>query len=162
MSASSKRAPSPYLLDPRYWRSRLAKLDEVQRGLLLIPRPDLSSPAVDVVEWRLRAHDGTRLWGLRGSSPFHPHPKGAAIREVGTGELPEIDLDAVTEGRVDFVFQVPAGRRLEDRVLDLVRVYQVALHGGLEPQDVRLVSTDHQHCPDEILIAAGLVERGLC
>jgi hypothetical protein len=162
MSASSKRAPSPYLLDPRYWRSRLARLEAVHRGLLLIPRPDLCSPLIDVVEWRLRAHDGTRLWGLRASSPFHPMPKGARIREVATAELPEIDVPSVAEGRVDFCFQVPAGRRLEDRVLDLLRVYQVAVHGGLEPAAIRLVPEDRSHCPDEVLIAAGLLARGLC
>jgi hypothetical protein len=150
------------LLDPRYWRERLAKMESVQRGLLLLPRPDLSSPLMEVVEWRLRAHDGLRLWGLRGTSPFHPNPCGALIREVPTTELPEIAADAVAEGRVDFVFQVPAGRRLEDRVLDLLRVYQVAVHSGVDPCKVELAPHGAEKHPDEFLIATGLVKQGLC
>ena len=94
-----------------------------------MPRPDLSSPLVDVVEWRLRGHDNVRLAGLRGQSPFHPCPGGAWIRQVDPmGEL-EVSLDAISEGRVDFVFRVPPGRRLEDRVLDVLRVWQAARHG---------------------------------
>lgn len=162
MSVPSKRAASPYLLDPCYWRSRLARMDTVQRGLALTPRPDLSTPLCDVVEWRLRAHDGTRLWGLRGSSPFHPLAKGATIREVSPTELPLVDGVQVASGRVDFVFQVPAGRRLEDRVLDLVRVYQVALHAGLEPCDIELLPRDDEPGQDEFVIARGLLQRGLC
>lgn len=162
MAAPSKRAPTSLLLDPDYWRQRLSRLESVQRGLVLIPRADLSGPLADVVEWRLRAHDGTRLWGLRGASHFHPSPRGASIREVAPGILPEVDLAAIGEGLVDFVFQVPAGRRLEDRVLDLVRVYQMALHAGLQPQEIVLVPGDAHHAPDEFLIAHALVEKGLC
>lgn len=162
MTLPERRAPSPFLLDPRYWRERLAKMESVQRGLLLLPRADLSSPLIEVVEWRLRAHDGLRLWGLRGTSPFHPEPKGALIREVPTTELPEITTDAVAEGRVEFVFQVPAGRRLEDRVLDLLRVYQVAVHSGVDPAKVELLPHGDGKCADEFLIASGLVKRGLC
>ena len=161
MSASRKRSISTFLLDPGYWQSRLTRMEEVQRGLVLIARPDLSSPLCDVVEWRLRAHDGTRIWGLRGTSPFHSATKGAAIREVASCDLPVVDTFQVAAGLVDFVFQVPAGRRLEDRVLDLVRVYQVALHGGLDPNDIRLVPSAEEGCPDEFLIAGGLLQRGL-
>lgn len=134
----------------------------VQRGLVLIPRPDLSTPLCDVVEWRLRAHDGTRLWGLRGCSPFHPLAKGAAIREVPAAELPAVDSLRVAGGCIDFVFQVPAGRRLEDRVLDLVRVYHVAIHQGVEPLAIQLVASADEQCRDEFLIARGLLQRGMC
>jgi hypothetical protein len=162
MSVSRRRAPSPYLLDAKYWRERLTKMETVQRGLLLLPRPDLSTPLVDVVEWRLKAHDGLRLWGLRATSPFHPAAKGAMVREVPATELPEIDVDSVAEGQVDFVFQIPPGRRLEDRVLDLLRVYQVAVHSGVDPHQVQLVPHDGANAPDEFMIAIGLVRQGLC
>lgn len=162
MVLPGRRAPSPFLLDPRYWRERLAKMETVQRGLLLLPRADLSTPLVDVVEWRLRAHDGLRLWGLRATSPFHPQAKGALVREVPTTELPEIAVESVAEGRVDFVFQVPAGRRLEDRVLDLLRVYQVAIHSGVDPARIELVPHGEGKLADEFLIASGLVQQGLC
>lgn len=162
MSAPSRRAPLPLLLEPRYWRTRLAAMEAVQRGLLLLPRPDLSSARAEVVEWRLRTHDGCRIWGLRGASPFHPSPSGASIRRVEATELPEIFLDALADGEVEFVYQVPAGRRLEDRVLDALRVRQVALHMGLDPDAVRLVSDSPERTPDEFLIAEELIRQGLC
>jgi hypothetical protein len=62
---------------------------------------------------------------------------------------------------VDFVLQTPAGRRLEDRVLDLVRVYQCALQSGIPALEIRL-SESRDDCPDEILIAASLFESGIC
>ena len=161
MPCPGRGEPSPFLLEPRYWQSRLAKMETVSRGLLLMPRGDLSSPGVEVVEWRLRAHDGTRLWGLRGTSPFHPLPRGARVREVSAWILPEVSLDTVAEGRADFVFQVPAGRRLEDRVLDVLRVFQVARTTcGIEPEQIDL-SCHTGRQPDEFMIANRLLEQGL-
>lgn len=162
MSEAPRRAPSPLLLDPSYWRSKLQQLHSTPPSLALFPRPDLSAPGVEVVEWRLKAHDGQRLWGLRAWSTFHPEPKGACIREVCAAELPTIDRELVAEGKVDFVLQVPAGRRLEDRVLDLVRVYQCALASGVPALEVRLAPASGSSCPDEILIAASLFESGIC
>ena len=125
-----------------------------------MPRPDLSSPLVEVVEWRLRAHDGERLSGLRGQSPFHPCPGGAWIRQVEpSGEL-EVSLDAISEGCVDFVFRVPLGRRLEDRVLDVLRVWQAALHGKVDPDTARMVPHPGREAPDEFMIAEKLLELG--
>jgi hypothetical protein len=162
MAAPSKRIPTSLLLDPCYWRTRLSKLESDPCGLMLIERPDLTNTAAEIVEWRLRAHDGVKLWGLRGSSRFHPEPTAATIREVEIGELPAVDLDAIAEGTLDFVFQIPAGRRLEDRVLDLVRIYQVVLQSGIDPERIRFSPRDPDHAQDEFVIAAGLVQRGLC
>ncbi len=162
MVAPRKRAPSPLLLDPAYWRGKLEQLQRVPPCQALFPRPDLSSPGIEVVEWRLKAHDGLRLWGLRASSTFHPHPTGARIREVSAADLPRIDVEAVTEGRVDYVLQTPAGRRLEDRVLDLVRVYQCAAATGAPAPEIRVAYEGANDCPDEVLIAASLFESGLC
>ncbi len=162
MSAPRKRAPSPLLLDPAYWRAKLEQLQRVPPCQALFPRPDLSSPGIEVVEWRLKAHDGVRLWGLRARSEFHPEPKGALIREVCAAELPQIDAEVVGEGKVEYVLQVPAGRRLEDRVLDLVRVYQCALAAGAPPPEIRVAHCDAGACPDEVLIAASLFESGIC
>jgi hypothetical protein len=137
-------------------------METVSRGLLILPRSDLCSPVVDVVEWRMKAHDGQRLWGLRGQSPFHAIAQGACIRELHASELPVISLDTITKGMVDFVFQVPAGRRLEDRVLDVLRVVQVALNSGLEPNQVQLVHQSAQDETDEFMIVQRLLEQGLC
>lgn len=127
-----------------------------------MPRPDLSSPVMDVVEWRLRAHDGERLSGLRGQSPFHPSPPGAWIRAADQSDGLVVSVDAVSEGSVDFIYHVPHGRRLEDRVLDALRVWQAALHGGVDPQTVRFVGLDGSGNggPDEFMIAEKLLEQG--
>ncbi len=162
MPSSRKRAPSPLLLDPAFWRSRLEQLSRVPPCQALFPRPDLSSPGIEVVEWRMRAHDGVKLWGLRAWSTFHPEPKGACIREVSAAELPKIDRESLAEGKVDFVLQTPAGRRLEDRVLDLVRVYQAALQSGIPSLEIRLSNVTSPDCPDEILIVSSLFEHGIC
>ncbi|HUR27633.1 MAG TPA: hypothetical protein VM509_05555 [Planctomycetota bacterium] len=137
-------------------------MESAHRGLLILPRPDLSSPLVDVVEWRLRAHDGVRLWGLRAGSPFQPQAKGAWIRETHSYELPEICMEAVTDGCLDFVWQIPAGRRLEDRVLDVLRVWQVAVsYSGLPPENVKLVAAIPGQESDEFMIASRLLAQGV-
>ena len=137
-------------------------MESAHRGLLILPRPDLSSALVDVVEWRLRAHDGVRLWGLRGGSPFHPVANGAWIREANSCDLPEICLDAITDGCLDYVWQIPAGRKLEDRVLDVLRVWQVAVHySGLAPDAVRLVAALPGEETDEFMIASRLLAQGI-
>lgn len=162
MGSTSRPTPTPLLLEPGYWRRRVDQMESAHRGLLILPRPDLSSCLVDVVEWRLRAHDGVRLWGLRGGSPFHPKPQGAWIRQVSSCDLPEICLNAITDGCLDFVWQVPAGRKLEDRVLDVLRVWQVAVHySGLSPEHVHLVAAIPGEEPDEFMIASRLLAQGL-
>ena len=151
-------APSPLLLEGEYWRGRLARMDSVRPGLLILPRPDLSIHGMEVVEWRLRAHDGLRLWGLRCKSSFHTLPKGARIRLVESCQRPEPELAAITEGVADFVYQVPAGRKLEDRVLDCLRVlHVVADQCGVAPEGVRFEGSS-----DEFMIAAKLVAEGIC
>jgi hypothetical protein len=162
MGSSSRPTPTPLLLEPGYWRRRLDQMQSAHRGLLILPRPDLSSPLVDVVEWRLRAHDGVRLWGLRAGSPFHPQPCGAWIRQTTTCDLPEICMDAITDGCLDFVWLIPAGRRLENRVLDVLRVWQVAVnYSGLAPSEVRLVAPIPGQEPDEFMIASRLLAQGI-
>lgn len=167
MAFSSRQPPLPYLVDRRYWQTRMDRMDAVRRGLLILPRPDLSSPFVDVIEWRMRAHDGQRLWGLRALSPFHSEPKGVHLREVAATELPSVHLDTVVEGQAEFVIQVPAGRRLEDRVLDVLRVVQVALDTcHLVPEQVHLdpcdCGVDAVKLPDEFLIVGRLMDQGIC
>jgi len=137
-------------------------MEGVSRGLLLMPREDLSSPLVEVLEWRIKAHDGSRLWGLKACSPFHPEPKGLCLREVGAHEPVEVDLDVITEGRVDMVFQVLPGRRLEDRVLDVIRALQVAHNWQVPAEAIELVTTQGHREPDEFMIAERLHRQGFC
>lgn len=140
-------------------------METVRRGLLLLPRQDLTSPFADVVEWRMRAHDGVRLWGLRGLNPFRPEPSSALVRAVDITELPQVNLDVLAEGSAEFVYQVPAGRRLEDRVLDLLRVIQLALGtSGLEPDGIRLDLDSEQAAAresDDVMIVEKLLAQGI-
>jgi len=150
-------APSPLLLEGEYWRGRLAQMDSVRPGLLILPRPDLCIPGMEVVEWRLRAHDGLRLWGLRCQSAFHTLPKGARIRLVESCQRPEPEFAAIAGGEIDFVYQVPAGRRLEDRVLDCLRVFRVATdYPEIEPRHIRFEGQT-----DEFMIATKLISQGI-
>ena len=130
-------------------RSKVVGLDEVE---------DLSSSRVTVDELRVRTHDGIRLFGLRGLSTFHPHPTGALLRLVGAFERPEICQDTIAEGVAEFVFQVPAGRRLEDRVFDVLRLRQlVSSTHDLAEQDIRLSWNEGDREPDEFMIASRLL-----
>lgn len=163
MPHSGRRNPSRFLLDPAYWRGRLADMESVSRGLLIFPRPDLCSPLVDVVEWSLRAHDGTRLWGIKAQSNFHPEPQGIWIRQFGSTDAPAACLDAIYEGCVDFALQIPAGRRLEDRVLDALRVWRAAQETcDLEPARIHFTPAPASDEPDEFLIASRLLQSGIC
>jgi hypothetical protein len=145
----------PLLLERGYWRNRLRELRISRISLVLIPRPELSSGGIQVDEFRVRAHDGLRLWGLRARSRFGA--SSARVRVVGPSELPRIDSSAVLRGEAEFVFQEPAGRRLEDRVLDVLRVCQLAGDVGGTPAQVELVPPADRPAPDEFLIASQLL-----
>jgi len=160
MMDTALRLRSRYLLEPNFWRPRLERLRATRRSLIFMPRPDLSSVLVEVDEWHLRAHDGERLWGLRARSLFHPDPFGASVRLVAAPARPEVDVAVVAEGHVEWVLQVPAGRRLEDRVLDLVRVREVAAELAEDADAVRFAYPE-QAMPDEVAICTGLRQKGI-
>lgn len=136
-------------------------METVSRSYLLVPRPDLSSPLVDVVDWRLRAHDGAKIVGLRSCSPFHSVPRGASIRQVTPDAPLNPCIDTVTAGHADFAYLCQPDRRLEDRVLDALRVWQAAMNLGLAPEDVRFVHPGQRSAPDEFMIAQELLKKGL-
>jgi hypothetical protein len=160
MMDTSLRLRSRYLLDAGFWRERLARLRSTPRSLFFTPRPDLSGPLVEVDEWRLRAHDGERLWGLRVRPSFQTEPAGASIRFVAAPGRPEVAPERVAGGREDWIAQIPAGRRLEDRVLDLVRLTEVVVEVCGQSQPVRFHS-ESAPLPDEAVICTGLRERGI-
>lgn len=156
MPETKRRGLHPLLLERSYWRNRLQVLKLARPSVLLIPRPELSNPTIDVDEFRIRAHDGVRLFGLRAQSRIGVARGPARIRIVGPSELPEIDHARLEDGACEFVFQEPAGRRLEDRVLDVLRICQVAAQSeSVRADQVQLVSVRHQ--PDEFLIASHLL-----
>lgn len=152
-----QRILHPLLMDRRYWRNRLREQQLTRHGLMIVPRPDLSSGACDVQEVRFRAHDGLRLWGLLARCPLFREPQPVRLRRIGPCEAPEIDRRCVEAGSVDWILQVPAGRRLEDRVLDVLRAYEVAESlEGVDPARISLATGDDGARPDEFLIASEL------
>jgi hypothetical protein len=162
MPLPRRQPPYPLLLEPGYWRQRLTLMARVSRGLLILPRPELSTRSTEIVEWRLRAHDGLRLSGFRASSPIHATPKGAWIHQSTTPDLEGIRLEGVPEGCVEFILVVPSERKLEDRVLDLLRVFQVAMAAADIPaNEVRLVPPCPEEEPDEFMIVTRLLRQGL-
>lgn len=147
----------PLLLERSYWRNRLQELRLARQSVLLIPRPDLCTARVEVDEFRLRAHDGLRLYGLRARSRTGGVARPTRVRIVGPSDLPAIDCESIDAGECEFVFQEPAGRRLEDRVMDVLRICQMASESGSQtPRRVRL-SAEEGSEPDEFLIAARLL-----
>ncbi len=114
------------LLDPDYWRPRLERLEQEPRHLAFLPRADLSRPGVEVVELRLRAHDGARLTALLARSAFAGTGLRVQIRACNDLARSVLDFATVECGGSDLVFCYPPGRRLEDRVLDVIRIVGAA------------------------------------
>lgn len=152
----------PLLLEPGFWRERLSRRRATPPSVLLAPRSDLSDPSVEVEEFRFRAHDGRQLWGLVGRCRLHRDPRPALVRLVGPWQAPKIDTALVQGGTVEFVLQEQAGRRLEDRVLDVIDLFRVArTFEGVDPPRVRLFVPEDEDAPDELRIARELVTAGL-
>jgi hypothetical protein len=115
-----------FLLDPEFWRPRLERLEREPRNLAIFPRPDLSRPGVEVIELRLRAHDGARLTAMLARSAFAGTGLEVRLRACTNDGDAQPDLAVVETGGTDLVFRYPPERRLEDRVLDLMRVVDAA------------------------------------
>jgi hypothetical protein len=125
---------------------------------LYTPRPDLSSRSVRVEEFRVRAYDGLRLPGLVGKRSMAIGASRTRLRILPPEVLLEVDVSAVRSGVIEYALQLPAGRRLEDRVLDVLRVCELAAsREGIRPQEVLLHSPDGETEPDEFLIASTLM-----
>ena len=91
-------------------------------------------------------------------APVQPSPcRCASIRKVSVSAARIWYCHGVAE----FVFQEPAGRRLEDRVLDVVRICKVACATqGVDGEHVELAKDGE--VPDEFLIVEHLKNSRLC
>lgn len=149
-------------MEPEYWRGRLEEQRAVRPFLLLTPRPDLSTGGCEVQEVRFQAHDGVRLWGLMGRCPILRNEQPAALRFVGPCQLPAIDVDSVQLGCTEFVIQSPAGRRLEDRVMDALRLCEIAANfESVDSDQIGFGGLDNVDLPDEARIADQLRTGGV-
>jgi hypothetical protein len=161
---SERRSVHPLLLEPTYWRERLRGLEGDDKGLFFTPRPELSAAGVDVVAFRVRAHDGEVLRGLLARPTWQQGDRPAIVRSVPAGRPVEVDVETVRSGSAELVFEEPSGRALPDRVLDVVRVSQVALRtDGIDRLQLHFgcLEATEEHRADEYLIADQLLERTL-
>ena len=157
-----RRAVHPLLLDPCYWRDRLRTLSSHTLGVVWTPRPDLSGRGKETMEFRVRGHDGEQLWGLFSRPAWHKGPLRAIVRPVGPAARPTIDSGLVQMGTAEFVLQEPPGRRLADRVVDLMHVCRLAMEtAGIEGVEVQapVGETRSPACSDDLLIAEQLLDR---
>lgn len=161
---SERRSVHPLLLEPTYWRERLRGLSGDDKGLFFTPRPDLAAPGSEVLGFRIRAHDGEVLRGVLARPTWQSGDRPAVVRSVPAGRPVEVDHATVRTGSAELVFEEPPGRRLADRVLDVVRVSQIALRTeGIDRLQIHfgcLTESDSGR-PDEYLIADQLLERTL-
>ncbi|MFT5151825.1 MAG: hypothetical protein ACI841_001812 [Planctomycetota bacterium] len=138
-------------------------MNAVRKALSVVPRPDLSGNGKEVVEFRLRAHDGTTLWGLLAKSQFHKGARPAEIRVIGPSERPEVDKTVLEDGIAQLIFQEPAGRRLPDRVLDVLRIAQMALAtDGIDHDRISFCHPKDNQMVNEVIIAEQLLAGDLC
>ena len=158
----ARRAVHPLLLEPRYWRDRLQPLSSQSLDVVWTPRPDLSGRGKETMEFRVRGHDGEQLWGLFSRPAWHSRPWRAVVRSVGPAARPAIDSGLVQEGTAEFILQELAGRRLADRVVDLMHVCRLAMKTtGIEGVEVQAPAdeTCSPACKDDLLIAEQLLDR---
>jgi len=149
------------LLDPDYWRPRLEKLAREPRQLAIFPRPDLSRTGIEVIELRLRAHDGARLAALLARSAFASKGLRVCLRACGQLVGSALDWDAVEQGMSDLILCYPPERRLEDRVLDLLRVVGAACAlEGVDCQEGISFRASDACIQDEFAIAECLRRKG--
>jgi len=130
-------------MSPEFWRPRLERLDSEPRQLAIFPRPDLTRPGVEVIELRLRAHDGARLTAFLARSAFADTGLEVHLRACAEPEETSLDFATVERGGSDLVFRYPGERRLEDRVLDVLRVLGAACSlEGVDCSKVRFQPSD--------------------
>jgi hypothetical protein len=148
------------LLAPEFWLPRIERLEREPRQLAIFPRSDLSRPGIDVVELRLRAHDGARLEALLARSSFAGIGQEVCLHSSEGLEHAVLDFKAVEMGSSDLVFQFPPDRRLEDRVLDVLRIVDAAC--SLEGVDCSRLKFQERPCgvQDEFAIVRFIRKEG--
>lgn len=148
------------LMDPEFWRPRLERLDREPRQLAIFPRADLARPGIEVVELRLRAHDGAKLRALLARSAFAANGLRIRLHACGPDDADALDFSTVEEGGSDLVLHYPPERRLEDRVLDLLRAMAAACTVERLDCDQVTFAPSHACVQDEFAIVQFLRQEG--
>lgn len=159
----SRRPVHPLLLEPSYWRTRLQELGELGPSFMTKPRPELCAGGRDVVEFQIRTHDGSSLWGLLVRPTLRAGPWPARVRSLTPSAPMDVDRAWVESGGVELIFEETPGRKLEDRVLDVVHVTRLALHTeGVDAHGVRYPPPEQGTGLDAFRIAEQLFRSKLC
>ena len=153
------RQSHPLFLGEDFWLPRLAQMRSRPRQLTQLQRIDLARPGIEVLELSLQSHDGTPIKALLTRSTFHRVGRAVHLRTCCGLDTCAIDWKAVDKGIGDLVFPFPADRGLEARVLDVLRMAQVA--ADLESIQVSEVELHHgvQAAPDEFVIAELVLQQ---
>lgn len=153
MALDHEVAVRPFLFDRDFWCAKLAYLRAIPRRLLIVPRPELSRPGFDVMEIKLRSHDGERLAALVARSAFGCSDQPSKIRLLGPDDLMRVRWSVVEQGQLEACFRPLEGRRLEDRVLDLLRVIDAIRSLEDTSTCVELAPESRDPLPDDVWIA---------
>ena len=106
----------------------------------------------------MRAFDGLRLLGLCGRRSMAIGKSQVRLRILSPDRLLEVDLSAVRAGVTEYVLRSPESRKLEDRVLDVLRACELAAgKEGIRTHEVLLFTPEREAEPDEFLIAGELI-----
>lgn len=153
--------PQDLLLHRSWWESLLRDRPEALQPPSLTPRPDLSTPDRAVSEFELRTHDGSSLFGLFAHPTHAPGPCQARLRCCGPADTLEVDDSAADFD--EWIVQEPAGRKLKDRVLDMVQLFHVIqATEGLDRGRLGTRAAPGRPLPDELRIASQLLDWNLC
>jgi len=150
-----------YLLDSDFWLQRLDQLALVPRRLVICPRQELCRAGIEVLELRLQAHDGTPIRALLGRSSFARKGSRTRLRPAEAADPDGLDWLSLEQGTTDVALSCPAGRRLEDRVLDVLRGMEAVC--GLESVPAVAVELGWgrpAECEDAFTLAAMIRDRG--
>ncbi len=144
---------TPLFLGKDYWLPRLAHLRGSPRQLTQLQRKDLARPGIEVLELTLLSHDGAPLQALLARSTFHRAGRAVHLRTCCGLDTCAIDWRAVERGISDLVFAFPAEHNLEARVLDVLRLTQVAAELESIPMSKVSLHCGTRSAPDEFRIA---------
>lgn len=155
-----KGALCPLLLDPGYWGERLREEAAVPLRPLVLHRESPTVSGDETFEILVNGLDGLRLRAVLVRHPERQCPGVSSVR-LHIGPIQE-GQESPPEGcEADLYFDPPQHKRLEERVLDTLRVLKAARAvEGLAVSKAEAVPEGPEAPPDEFLIAQGLLERG--
>ncbi|MBC8451249.1 MAG: hypothetical protein H8D72_00920 [Planctomycetes bacterium] len=131
--------------------------------MLLVPRPDLGSNGLEVIELLLRSHDDLRLRGIVAFHPIAGPPPRVRLYWPRSEAFESLDLDQVGSNTAHLYLIRDPDRRLEDRVLDFLCLLCAAKGlPALEGTCPEIELDQPEAAPDEYRIGRTLLERGWC